>query len=86
MRSMCGTICICVGGIGLLLAIFRTLAAAISINRMLQSNVTSVSPDFWIWMPTGILQDWLFPIAFVLIGFALLSKGNEGHNVQPPPM
>jgi hypothetical protein len=82
---MCGTTCIVIGAIGLLLAIFRTLAAAISLQRMLRSDVTGVSSDFWIWMPTGILQDWLFPIAILLIGFALLSNGQESRNIQPPP-
>jgi len=84
MRSTCGTLCVGIGGIGMLLALTRTIGAAISITRMLQPDLMSVSAEYWIWMPTGVLQDWLFPVGFLLVGIALLSKDDPNSHMQPP--
>ena len=74
MRDLCAKLVIVAGVVLTLNALIRTVASAIYLFEILAEENHYVSWTYYVWTPTNIVHDWSVAIAFILVGFALLSK------------
>jgi hypothetical protein len=76
MRTLCAKLVIVAGVMLLLIALIQTVLAGISIFRILNEG-GHADWTYYVWMSTGIVRSWLVTIAFILVGFGLLSKTDK---------